>query len=853
MFVSLCVCVCVCVCVRERERERERERVCVCVHVHVFIKIIYAIPLLIGFISSSVRIILYPFITYIIFRFASSHRVDPWCISQSCHIDFRGDTLSLMIVQIITTFLGYIFAWTACTMTLSHTSMALPLLLSTPVSVAWYYISAYSLASSNVFPSFTSPQSVFKDALPFAPLVLSLLWIGEFLAMLYFLLAKRNIILSADTDMFLTPHYDGVFLEQHMILNRQVGKTAFDADTYKTAGKLKRHPRTIFICSTMYRENELEMKQMLTSVRRVAQYYEQQKIANPDLCDTYESHIFFDGAINGSQLQTFGLQLFSLLEETLHIRLKAGRKEKTPYGYRFTWYLGMLDHMRFTVHFKDKNKVKPKKRWSQVMYMNYVLNYRIHENNLNDSDTYILTTDADIDFTADSAVVLLDMLAPNSKVAAVCARTHPKGSGPIYWYQLFDYAIGHWFQKPAEHILGCVLCSPGCFSVFRCSALREVLEEYSTEVSNATEFLMKDMGEDRWLCTLLIKKGWRLEYCAISEDQTYCPNDFNEFYKQRRRWIPSTIANLAMLIFDFKTINKENDSISFPFILFQALMVFSTMISPATVILVIASGLQSAYKIPNSGILAIIMILIIVSVIYGIICLVASQKMQLDVAQVLTFIFAIMMAVVVAGIFKDTIFSLFPGPSKIVLAVPNCTAFTTQNISEDYKNCLGAARIAENLVNSLDTSWKIPVSTTTVYIGVLAITFSVAALLHLPEWTNLLHCLWYLLALPSGYLLLLIYSAANLDSQSWGTREGNSDKDLGLFGWLVIIKDMIVRKCCKRKQKEDEEEDIKEKEVPQKQEKQESEATAQTRETCKYYTPQIQFSLKVGIITSIPL
>ena len=39
-------------------------------------------------------------------------------------------------------------------------------------------------------------------------------------------------------------------------------------------------------------------------------------------------------------------------------------------------------------------------------------------------------------------------------VGAVCARTHPIGSGPLVWYQIFDYAVGHWFQKTAEHVLG---------------------------------------------------------------------------------------------------------------------------------------------------------------------------------------------------------------------------------------------------------------------------------------------------------------------------------------------------------------------------------------------------------------
>ena len=28
----------------------------------------------------------------------------------------------------------------------------------------------------------------------------------------------------------------------------------------------------------------------------------------------------------------------------------------------------------------------------------------------------------------------------------------------MVWYQLFEYAIGHWLQKATEHMLGCVLC-----------------------------------------------------------------------------------------------------------------------------------------------------------------------------------------------------------------------------------------------------------------------------------------------------------------------------------------------------------------------------------------------------------
>lgn len=62
-------------------------------------------------------------------------------------------------------------------------------------------------------------------------------------------------------------------------------------------------------------------------------------------------------------------------------------------------------------------------------------------------DTFILTTDADVNFTPESVEALLDLMTRDQNTGAVCARTYPLGSGPLVWYQTFEYAIGHWFQK----------------------------------------------------------------------------------------------------------------------------------------------------------------------------------------------------------------------------------------------------------------------------------------------------------------------------------------------------------------------------------------------------------------------
>ena len=43
-------------------------------------------------------------------------------------------------------------------------------------------------------------------------------------------------------------------------------------------------------------------------------------------------------------------------------------------------------------------------------------------------------------------------------------------------------------------MFGSVLCSPGCFSLYRCQAVRDVLPTYATKVNHAFDFLTKDMG-----------------------------------------------------------------------------------------------------------------------------------------------------------------------------------------------------------------------------------------------------------------------------------------------------------------------------------------------------------------------
>ncbi|XP_014677030.1 PREDICTED: uncharacterized protein LOC106816902 [Priapulus caudatus] len=161
----------------------------------------------------------------------------------------------------------------------------------------------------------------------------------------------------------------------------------------------------------------------------------------------------------------------------------------------------------------------------QCMYMYYLLGYKLYD--LMDVDTYtkqrladntyILALDGDVDFKPSAIITLVDLMKRNYSLGAACGRIHPIGSGPMVWYQKFEYAIGHWLQKSTEHMLGCVLCSPGCFSLFRASALLapNVMKRYTTRSSEARHYVQYDQAQ---VLTLL------LGLCILKGDETCLPH-----------------------------------------------------------------------------------------------------------------------------------------------------------------------------------------------------------------------------------------------------------------------------------------------------------------------------------------
>ncbi|KAI3377097.1 hypothetical protein L3Q82_000295 [Scortum barcoo] len=498
---------------------------------------------------------------------------------------------------------------------------------------------------------------------------------------LFFLQVQR---IERTSQLFVRRLYESAFIDLSLLLNTKMKVPR--AQNLESQDDIQNC--VIYLCATMWHETYDEMLKILTSMFRLDRYRGDPKQEHKD-CFDFECHIFVDDAFMTETTEKTEKRLVnSYVNDLIHVVIEVYRvftnKEpddvsiiETPYGGRLMFVLP--ENNMLYIHLKDKQLIRNKKRWSQIMYLYYLLGWKgyitknpqkiTRQNNpcraslisldgesfvlpqydndnkrrfISDDNTYLLALDGDTDFQPKAVILLVDRLRMYYNVGAACGRIHPTGMGPMVWYQKFEYAVGHWLQKTAEHVFGSVLCSPGCFSLFRGSALMDdnVLKRYTTTATRASEYVQYDQGEDRWLCTLLLQQGWRVEYNAASDAYTNSPEEFKEFYNQRRRWGPSTLANTLDLLHSGSETVKRNMSISRLYILYQMFTVGSSILGPASVTLMIAGAFQFVFKMDGS--LSII-VASIPPVLYIIICFIAKPNNQITIAAIMSILYAFLM------------------------------------------------------------------------------------------------------------------------------------------------------------------------------------------------------------------
>ncbi|XP_031352113.1 chitin synthase chs-2-like isoform X2 [Photinus pyralis] len=690
----------------------------------------------------------------------------------------------VFLINATSTYICYIFGKFACKILIQGFSFAFPVNLTVPTTVAILVAlcgvhNGNPCAFSTAIPPylfFSSPPFYFLENFIRSQHVwVWLLWLLSQIWITIHIWQPRCEKLAKTERLYVRPMFDAFLIDQSLALNRRrddlpekldendgdEGETFVNTPPMRNNSSYDCSVTRIYACGTMWHEKFEEMVEFLKSVIRLDEDQRARRLVRDELGfempDYYEleTHIYFDDAFvrlhekdNNPKLNQYVKNLVLAVDEATskvhqiaNMKLGDPTKYVTPYGGRLVWTLP--GKTLLIAHLKDSKKIRQKKRWSQVMYMYYLLGHRLMQRNdlspkqkdLISENTYILALDGDIDFQPHAVHLLVDLMKKAKDLGAACGRIHPLGYGPLVWYQMFEYAIGHWLQKAAEHTIGCVLCSPGCFSLFRAKALMEngVMRRYASQAKLARHFVQYDLGEDRWLCTLLLQNGYRVEYSAASDSYTHCPEGFKEFYNQRRRWMPSTTANVIDLLMNCERTIKINDSISRPYITYQVRN--QLRVQPFHLIFSDNTTYRHSFR-PRHYIF---------NVSWRICNSISNWSMDQLFME------------------RNSHFNLC---CRLHALQSRCSVLAGI-ISAIYGLVMMAVLIGVLLQINADG----PLAPSSLFFFCVAGELILTAFLHPKEWTCLRYGLVYYVTVPSMYMLLVIYSIFNLNNISWGTRE----------------------------------------------------------------------------------
>lgn len=164
---------------------------------------------------------------------------------------------------------------------------------------------------------------------------------------------------------------------------------------------------------------------------------------------------------------------------------------------------------------------------------------------------------------------------------------------------------------------------------------------------------------------------------------------------------------------------RINDNISRPYVLYQFILMASTILAPSTIILMITGSYHSVLQLDvwTSYFLSVLPV-----GIYIAICMLCKSSIQITAAAVLTAIYSIVMMIATVGTIISIVTENFGSPNVIFMAG-------------------------------------------------LVIIFVIAGILHPQELFCLVYGVIYFMTVPSTFILLTVFYLCNLNNVSWGTRE----------------------------------------------------------------------------------
>ncbi|KAK9446994.1 chitin synthase-domain-containing protein [Limtongia smithiae] len=175
---------------------------------------------------------------------------------------------------------------------------------------------------------------------------------------------------------------------------------------------------------------------------------------------------------------------------------------------------------------------------------------------------FLFMVDADTSVAPDSLNRLVAACVRDSRIVGIAGETSLQNEQGSLWtmIQVYEYYISHYLSKSFESLFGSVTCLPGCFCMYRLRTAdkakpliisKEIITGYSDgQIDTLHKKNLLALGEDRYLTTLMMKSFPKMRFTFVPDAhaQTAAPDTWGVLISQRRRWINSTIHNLAELV-----------------------------------------------------------------------------------------------------------------------------------------------------------------------------------------------------------------------------------------------------------------------------------------------------------------
>ncbi|OQV22974.1 hypothetical protein BV898_03025 [Hypsibius exemplaris] len=703
---------------------------------------------------------------------------------------WRPNALFLLIALIsaVAGFLGNMFGKYACRIRIHIFSFSVPLCMVTPASVSLAVAICEALrtnpcALNSILPvglvTIRTPQEPFLVMLESHYGWLWFLWLGSqwwIVSHIWWATPDRR----KTNHLFALPDYGSFPLDVTSTLNRVrhsgessqkslnlsalVEQSLPETPRAKSQAKEDAAVSHLYICTFFTQQTDHDIMESLKSVLRMDEEQCARRNAlkflievDPDYFE-FESHLFFEHAfimdtLRGervldrqvSHLMTKFDEAASAVHE-FPVTLRPPKKMTTSYGGQFQFTLPGGNHC--TVHLKDPNLIRGGERWSQVMALYYVLGHKIMqmptdlERKENYAEhSYVLFTSGSTRFKPTAVRHLLETLKQGRHIGATTCRLRPVGTGPLVWYQMFEYSMRYWLDMATEHMLGSLLRIRTGFTMFRASALMDdnVVKKFAMIPEDSKEFVQFRLGNEQWLCSLLVKQGYKVEYCAAVDASIHVPETFSAYIKESQREIPLQMAAMADIVCNYSNVLTCNENITIIYVGYLMMALVSAIFACGTVFLVIITSLVDLFRMNMFLALASNAIPVLLFIV---ICIFGSPKLQ-DIC--------------------IRIFSALYG--LVMLAV--LISATVQ----------------------LNESW-FSASPVSIFMVAFILSTLLPAIFHPQEMWNVAFAPVYFIAIPTTYLLTIIHSLCTFHL-SCGVVKPDEEEELArqLERWEIIAKE----------------------------------------------------------------